>query len=37
VPAIRALMQEVLTARLFAQQPGDFKRIHELQHIDFRI
>ena len=36
-PAIRAIIQEIFTALLFAQQPDYFKRIQELQQIDLRI
>lgn len=36
-PAIRAIMQEIFTALLFAQQPDYYKRIQELQKIDLRI
>ena len=36
-PAIRAIVQEIFTALLFAQQPDYFKRIQELQQIDLRI
>lgn len=36
-PAIHAIIQEIFTALLFAQQPDYFKRIQELQQIDLRI
>jgi SRSO17 transposase len=36
-PAIRAIVQEIFTALLFAQQPDYFKRIQELQQINLRI
>ena len=36
-PGIRAIVQEIFTALLFAQQPGYFKRIQELQRINLRI
>jgi SRSO17 transposase len=36
-PAIRAIVQEIFTALLFAQQPDYFKRLQELQKIDLRI
>jgi hypothetical protein len=36
-PAIRAIVQEIFTALLFAQQPDYYKRIQELQKIDLRI
>jgi SRSO17 transposase len=36
-PAIRAIVQEIFTALLFAQQPSFYKRIQELQKIDLRI
>jgi hypothetical protein len=36
-PAIHAIIQEIFTALLFAQQPDYFKRIQELQKIDLRI
>jgi hypothetical protein len=36
-PAIRAIVQEIFTALLFAQQPEYFKRIQELQQINPRI
>ena len=34
---IRAIIQEIFTALLFAQQPSYFKRIQELQQINLRI
>ncbi len=37
LPGIRAIVQEIFTALLFAQQPDYFKRIQELQKIDLRI
>src|SRR5437879_5727657 len=36
-PGIRAIVQELFTALLFAQQPDYFKRIQELQQINLRI
>jgi SRSO17 transposase len=36
-PGIRAIIQEIFTALLFAQQPDYYKRIQELQKIDLRI
>ena len=36
-PGIRAIVQEIFTALLFAQQPNYFKRIQELQQINLRI
>ena len=36
-PGIRAIVQEIFTALLFAQQPDYFKRIQELQQINLRI
>ena len=36
-PAIHAIVQEIFTALLFAQQPDYYKRIQELQKIDLRI
>jgi SRSO17 transposase len=36
-PGIRAIVQEIFTALLLAQQPNYFKRIQELQQIDLRI
>jgi SRSO17 transposase len=36
-PAIRAIVQEIFTALLFAQQPDYYKRIQELQNINLRI
>ena len=36
-PAIHAIVQEIFTALLFAQQPDYLKRIQELQKIDLRI
>ena len=36
-PGIRAIVQEIFTALLFAQQPDYFKRIEELQQINLRI
>ena len=36
-PAIRAIVQEIFTALLLAQQPDYYKRIQELQKIDLRI
>jgi SRSO17 transposase len=36
-PGIRAIVQEIFTALLFAQQPDYFKRIQELQKINLRI
>jgi SRSO17 transposase len=36
-PAIRAIVQEIFTALLFAQQPDYYKRIQELQKINLRI
>ena len=36
-PAIRAIVQEIFTALLFAQQPSYYKRIQELQKINLRI
>ena len=36
-PGIRAIIQEIFTALLFAQQPNYFKRIQELQQINLRI
>ena len=36
-PAIHAIIQEIFTALLFAQQPDYFKRIQELLKIDLRI
>ena len=34
---VRAIVQEIFTALLFAQQPDYFKRIQELQQINLRI
>jgi SRSO17 transposase len=36
-PGVRAIVQEIFTALLFAQQPDYFKRIQELQQINLRI
>jgi SRSO17 transposase len=36
-PGIRAIVQEIFTALLLAQQPNYFKRIQELQQINLRI
>jgi SRSO17 transposase len=36
-PAVHAIVQEIFTALLFAQQPDYYKRIQELQKIDLRI
>jgi hypothetical protein len=36
-PGIRAIVQEIFTALLLAQQPHYFKRIQELQQINLRI
>ena len=36
-PAMRAIVQEIFTALLFAQQPNYYKRIQELQKIELRI
>ena len=36
-PGIRAIVQEIFTALLLAQQPDYFKRLQELQQIDLRI
>ena len=36
-PGIRAIVQEIFTALLLAQQPDYFKRIQELQQITLRI
>ena len=36
-PGIRAILQEIFTALLLAQQPNYFKRIQELQQINLRI
>jgi hypothetical protein len=36
-PGIRAIVQEIFTALLFAQQPDYYKRIKELQKINPRI
>jgi hypothetical protein len=36
-PAIRAIVQEIFTALLFAQQPDYYQRIQELQTINLRI
>jgi len=36
-PGIRAIVQEIFTALLFAQQSDYFKRIQELQQINLRI
>jgi SRSO17 transposase len=36
-PGIRAIVQEIFTALLFAQQPDYFKRIQELREINLRI
>jgi hypothetical protein len=36
-PGIRAIVQEIFTALLFAQQPGYFKCIQELREINLRI
>jgi hypothetical protein len=37
LPAIRAIVQEIFTALLLAQQPDYFKRIEELRQITLRI
>jgi len=36
-PGIRAIVQEIFTALLLAQQPDYFKRIEELRQINLRI
>ena len=36
-PGIRAIVTEIFTALLFAQQPDYFKRIEELRQINLRI
>ena len=36
-PGIRAIVQEIFTALLIAQQPDYVKRIQELQQINLRI
>ena len=36
-PAARAIVQEIFTALLLAQQPDYFKRIEELRQINLRI
>src|SRR5206468_3460180 len=36
-PGIRAIVQEIFTALLFAQEPDYFKRIEELRKINLRI
>src|ERR1700687_1627478 len=36
-PGIRAIVQEIFTALLLAQQPNYFKRIQEIQQINLRI
>jgi SRSO17 transposase len=36
-PGIRAIVQEIFTALLLAQQPNYFKRIQELRQINLRI
>jgi SRSO17 transposase len=36
-PAVRAIVQEIFTALLFAQKPSYLKRIQELQKIQLRI
>jgi hypothetical protein len=36
-PGIRAIVQEIFTALLLAQQPNYFKRIQELQQTNLRI
>jgi SRSO17 transposase len=36
-PAVHAIVQEIFTALLFAQQPDYYKRIQELQEINLRI
>ena len=36
-PGIRAIVQEIFTALLLAQQPDYFKRLEELRQINLRI
>ena len=37
LPAVRAIVTEIVTALLFAQKPSYLKRIQELQNIQLRM